>query len=90
MSFASIFGSAGGTESGSAADGGSTSVQLQSAGESAPTACSLPAIHRLQPRSRRRHRQQVLRPRPSTSTRWPGRLYEPLSARLRAEPVAGP
>lgn len=85
MSFASIFGSAGGTESGSAADGGSTSVQLQSAGESAPTASepagdtssTTPVSSTAPPAG--------AAPTPVDLDEMARRLYEPLSARLRAE-----
>ena len=84
MSFASIFGSAGGTESGSAADGGSTSVQLQSAGESArqpqpagDTSSTTPVSSTAPPAG--------AAPTPVDLDEMARRLYEPLSARLRAE-----
>jgi hypothetical protein len=83
MSFASMFGSEGG-EARSPAEDGFTSVQLQSAGESAPPA-SEPATDTSSP--------QVSSAPPPSSGGTPTadldelarRLYEPLTARLRAE-----
>jgi hypothetical protein len=86
LPFASMFASARDTESGSAAEDGSTSVQLQSAGESAPPA-SEPAADTSSAPPLSSSAPPPAAPGASSTNldELARRLYEPLSARLRAE-----
>lgn len=82
-SFASMFGS---SETGSAADDGYTSVQLQSAGDPpAPTQVPSSGSTAATPESARATPAAPGTPSASELDELARRLYEPLSARLRAE-----
>jgi hypothetical protein len=85
MSFASMFGSSSPTEASASADAGFTSVQLQAADTAAapsePAAESAPAA----PASSAAPAPLAAGTSPTDLDELARRLYEPLSARLRAE-----
>ena len=85
MSFASMFGSSSPAETSASADDGFTSVQLQSADTAAapsePAAESAPAA----PASSAAPAPAAAGTSPTDLDEMARRLYEPLSARLRAE-----
>jgi hypothetical protein len=86
MSFVDMFGSGRESESGSPAEDGFTSVQLQSAGDSGPPASeptteSAPSA----PPTSSSAPPAAAGPKPADLDELARRLYEPLTARLRAE-----
>jgi len=86
MPFASMFGSADESETGSAAEDGFTAVQLQSAGESAPPTSEAAAdTSSSSPISSSAPPLAVAGTSPADLDEMARRLYEPLTARLRAE-----
>jgi hypothetical protein len=87
MSFTSMFGSPDDTESGSSGEDGFTTVQLQSAGEPAPAATEPAAdtSSSATPSSSSAAPPPAVGAKPPDLDELARRLYEPLTARLRAE-----
>jgi hypothetical protein len=84
MSFGSMFGSSHDTETRSQADDGFTSVQLQSADEPAPPAAE-PAAGTSSAPATSASAPPPAGAKPPDLDELARRLYEPLSARLKAE-----
>jgi hypothetical protein len=85
MSFDSMFGSASSSEAGSAVEDGFTSVQLQAAGAAAPATSDPAATSSAPPIPSSTAAPGAAGAKPPDLDELARRLYEPLTARLRAE-----